>query len=41
MELQHMRTFHTTRSYRTETTSLTARKNGNKQEDTVSKLIKA
>ncbi|XP_041922698.1 substance-K receptor [Alosa sapidissima] len=41
VELQHMRTFQTTRSYRTETTSAMARNHTREREDTVSKLIKA
>ncbi|XP_028844792.1 substance-K receptor [Denticeps clupeoides] len=40
MELQHMRTFRTTRSYRTEDTSVGVHK-GSEHEDTISKLIKA
>ncbi|KAF4105731.1 substance-K receptor [Onychostoma macrolepis] len=41
MELQHMRTFHMRRSYRTETTSMVVRNHASEPEDTTSKLIKA
>lgn len=42
MELRHMRTFHTPRSFRTETLQTTVRNHCNEQEDhTTSKLIKA
>ncbi|XDV50229.1 hypothetical protein PO909_019320 [Leuciscus waleckii] len=41
MELQHMRTFHMRRSYRTETTSMVVRNHASEPEDNTSKLIKA
>ncbi|KAA0717902.1 Neuromedin-K receptor [Triplophysa tibetana] len=41
MELQHMKTFHMRRSYRTETTSVVVRNHVNEPEDSISKLIKA
>lgn len=41
LELQHMKTFHMRRSYRTETASVVVRNHVNELEDTISKLIKA
>ncbi|XP_037394315.1 substance-K receptor [Pygocentrus nattereri] len=41
MELQRMRTFRTTRSYRTETTSMMSRNHANALEDATPKLIKS
>ncbi|KAL2083246.1 hypothetical protein ACEWY4_021019 [Coilia grayii] len=40
LELQHMRTFRTTRSYRTETTSTMVRNHCHEQRDTIAKLMK-